>query len=125
MPFDGTGDGRGEVLQKLERVIDLLSNEERWCKGIAETPGGRRCLMGAIRKAEGQLLLEPIVLQAIREVTGRNYWRIESFNDAKATSHALVLEVLERASENVAAGRNAAAPRRTGMRSWWRSLSAA
>jgi hypothetical protein len=123
MPFDGAGDGRGEVLQKLGRVIDLLASEERWCKGIAETPGGRRCLMGAIRKAEGHLLLEPVVLEAIREVTGRNYWRIESFNDAKATSHALVLEVLDRASANVAAGR-VAAPRQAGIRSVWRSLFA-
>lgn len=123
MPFDGTGYVQSYALDKMDRVIDLLSTEERWCKGIAETPGGRHCIIGAIRAVQAQLVLEPVILQAIKEVTGRSYWRIESFNDAKVTSHALVLQVLQRARANVAAGQVATVPADTGVRSWWRPVA--
>jgi hypothetical protein len=126
MPFDGTPHRASDALGRLDRVIELLASEDRWCKGVTETPGGRRCVIGAMRAADAQLL-EPVVLQAIRDVTGRSYWRIESFNDARATSHALVLAVLERARQDVAAGRLADPPQRTGVRRWlcaaWRPTS--
>ena len=33
MPFDGTGfEGRVEALEKMDQVIDLLSDQRRWCK---------------------------------------------------------------------------------------------
>src|SRR5262249_13637002 len=38
------------------------------------------------------------------EVSGKRYWRIEFFNDDPRTTHADVLEVLQRARENIIAG---------------------
>jgi hypothetical protein len=56
--------------------------------------------------------LGPIVLRAINEVTGRHYWRIESFNDHHATDHAQVVEVLARARSDIAAAHSVALRRR-------------
>lgn len=123
MPLDGSSFVHDDALGRIDRVIDLLATEDRWCKGIAETPGGRRCIIGAIRAAEAHLVLEPLVLHAIREVSGRRYWRIESFNDAKTTTHAQVLAVLQRTRADIAAGRVAAPAMRRGIGGWWRSLT--
>jgi hypothetical protein len=101
MPFDGTGyEGRVQALDKMDRVIDLLSDPRRWCKKRLRTPDGRYCLLGAIR-AEGLVseLVAPLLL-AIEQVTGHS-WRIEEFNDHRRTTHALVLKVLGRARENI------------------------
>jgi hypothetical protein len=46
--------------------------------------------------------LKPVVLQAIHDVTGQRYWRIESFNDHPYTRHAEVRRVLARARQLVA-----------------------
>jgi hypothetical protein len=53
-------------------------------------------------------MLQPVVLRAINEVTGRHYRRIESFNDHPDTDHGQVVEVLARAREDLIAGRLAA-----------------
>ena len=49
--------------------------------------------------------LQPVVLRAINEVTGRHYRRIESFNDHPDTDHGQVVEVLARARDDLIAGR--------------------
>ena len=59
-------------------------------------------IRGAIMAVDGVGILEPIVLRAIREVTGRHYRRIVSFNDNPNTDHAQVVEVLARARMNLA-----------------------
>jgi hypothetical protein len=49
--------------------------------------------------------LGPAVLEAINQVTGKNYRKIEHFNDSHWTDHTMVLTALARARENIAAGR--------------------
>jgi hypothetical protein len=107
MPLDDTGfRDRFDPLDKIDRVIDLLAAEERWCKGALATPDGRRCILGAIQAVGGiRVLVRPVSI-AIRQVTGRRYgwvgsYIIPRFNDHHATTHALVVTVLHRARENI------------------------
>jgi hypothetical protein len=105
MPLDDTGFRKhGEPLDKIDRVIDLLVTEDRWCQGHLVTRDGRRCIMGAITAVGGtDVLVRPVML-AIRQVTERDFDRIERFNDAQTTTHALVLTVLYQARENILNG---------------------
>src|ERR1041384_5900827 len=117
MPFDGVGLGLDERVGKIDKVIDLLATPDKWCKGTLKTHDGRRCLAGAIMAVDGVVTLQPVVLRAINEVTGRHYRRIESFNDHPDTDHVQVVEVLSRgrgalvAGPGVALGGPPAAPR--------------
>lgn len=105
MPFDPAGlELRFEALQRLEGVIDLLAEKERWCKGALRTDDGRMCIVGAMREVDGELLLYAPIRRAIREVTGQGHRRIQAFNDSWFASHELVLEVLERARHNLEVG---------------------
>src|SRR5215813_14355561 len=97
MPFDGVGFAFQDRVSKIDQVIDLLATPDKWCQGSYKTPDGRYCIRGAIVTVEGANNLRPIVLQAIREVTGKHYFRIESFNDHADTNHAQVVQVLMRA----------------------------
>jgi hypothetical protein len=108
MPFDGVGLGLDERVGKIDKVIDLLATPDKWCKGTLKTHDGRRCIRGAIMAVDGVGTLQPVVLRAINEVTGRHYRRIESFNDHPDTDHAQVVEVLARARDELFAGRLAA-----------------
>src|SRR5438105_3306226 len=105
MPFDGVGFGFDDRLGKMDKVIDLLGTPDRWCKGTLRTHDGRHCIRGAIMAVDGVGTLQPVVLRAINEVTGRHYRRIESFNDHPDTDHAQVVEVLARARDDLVAGR--------------------
>lgn len=124
MPFDGTGyEGRIEALDKMDKVIDLLSREDRWCKQQLRSYDGRRCILGAMMAADATIVLKEPILLAIKQVTGRDYLRIEMFNDHPLTTHGLVLKVLNQARENVV---NGVAERPTMVASppvgaWWRS----
>lgn len=98
-----------EPLDKIDRVIDLLTTEDRWCQGQLETADGRRCIMGAIQAVDGADVLIHAIAIAIRQVTGRRFSWIASnsiprFNDDYATSHALVMTVLFQAREAIASG---------------------
>jgi hypothetical protein len=105
MPLDDTGFRKhNEPYDKIERVIDLLATEDRWCKGQLVTKDGRRCIMGAIEAVRGTDVLVRPVLQAIRQTTARDFGRIERFNDDPATTHALVLTVLFQARDNILSG---------------------
>ena len=105
MPFD---DCAVEIpwiaLEKIERIFALLRTNDRWYQGAMERDGGRRCILGAMRAAHAEFLLERPILRAIRQVTGRNYRCIESFNDSETTTHAVVLEVLTKTRENLRNG---------------------
>src|SRR5262245_11868768 len=103
MPLDGTElEAIGNsILTKLRAVERLLINEQQWCKGGLRDKDGCFCLVGAMQAVEGRKLLNPIILRAIRDVDGKRYWRIESFNDHPRTTHTDVLRVLRRARENV------------------------
>jgi hypothetical protein len=105
MPLDDTGfRKRSELLDKIDLVIDMLATEDRWSKGQLVTKDGRRCIMGAIEAVGGtDVLVRPVAL-AIRQVTARDFGRIERFNDDPTTTHALVLTVLFHARENILNG---------------------
>src|SRR2546421_10266124 len=104
MPFDGIDTFEPHPLAKLGAVERLLATDQQWCKGRLRDAHGRHCLVGAIEAVDGRQMLRRVVLQAAREVSGKRYWRIESFNDDPRTTHADVLEVLRHARENIIAG---------------------
>ena len=102
MPFDGRFyEGQNPALVKIDQVIDLLATPDRWCKGSLYLPDGRRCLAGAMQKVDALHVLRRPILDAIHEVSGKHYQHIEQFNDARSTTHPLVLSVLMRARENI------------------------
>ena len=105
MPFDGTDyEGRIDALARMDKVIELLSREDRWCKQQLRSYDGRRCILGAMMAADATVALKEPILQAIKQVTGRDYLRIEMFNDHPLTSHPLVVSVLHQARGNVISG---------------------
>jgi len=105
MPFDGTGyESRIDALDKIDKVIDLLAREDRWCKQQLRSYDGRRCILGAMMAADATVALKEPILLAIRQVTGRDYLRIEMFNDHPLTTHGLMLRVLHQARDNVIRG---------------------
>lgn len=111
MPFDGAEkefDERLRVLtqiaDEIERVATLLEREDQWCKGTLSTPDGRHCILGAMSAVKAGRVVELVLLNAIKDVTGRRFSRIDAFNDAASTSHAHVLAVLKRAEDNVRRG---------------------
>jgi hypothetical protein len=105
MPFDGVGLIGNESVRKIDEVIDLLATPEKWCKGALRSHDGRYCIRGAVRAVDAADVLEPPILDAIGEVAGKRFRRIESFNDHPNTSHDQVLAVLGRARANLALGR--------------------
>ncbi len=122
MPFDGTGyEGRIEAIDKMDKVIDLLGREDRWCKQQLRSYDGRRCILGAMMAADATIVLKEPILRALKQVTGRDYLRIEMFNDHPLTTHGLVLKVLQQARENVINGvmERPAAPASLAAATWW------
>lgn len=105
MPLDGTDLALfgNHPLAKLGAVENLLATEQQWCKGRLRDRQGRHCLVGAMQEVEARQILEPIILQAAREIAGKYYWRIEFFNDDPQTTHADILRVLRLARENIIA----------------------
>jgi hypothetical protein len=91
------------LLVKLGRVERLLATEQQWCKGRLRDVQGRHCVVGAIEAADAWEELPAIILRATREVSGKRYWRIESFNDDPNTTHRDVLLVLRRARQSIIA----------------------
>jgi hypothetical protein len=106
MPFDGREFGRhSEMLRKLGAVTELLGTEERWYKRELKTRDGRRCILGALMHVGGNAQLSEIILCAARELTGKPYRGVESFNDGSTTTHRLVLAVLSRSRDIILSGR--------------------
>jgi hypothetical protein len=104
MPFDGTiYEGRVRSLDKMDKVIELLSDERRWCKKQLRSLDGRYCIAGAMMAVDASRELRKPILLAVEQVTGHHYCSIETFNDNQLTTHAFVLKVLERARENMLA----------------------
>ena len=104
MPFDGVGYVSSEPLRKIDAVLDLLSTPDKWCKGALRSHDGRYCIRGAVMSVGATDQLEPAILQAIGEVAGHRFRRIESFNDYPNTTHEQVVSVLQRARDNMAGG---------------------
>jgi hypothetical protein len=103
MPLDSLEFAENPLLVKLGRVERLLATEQQWCKGRLRDVHGRHCLVGAIEAAHAWEELPTIILRASREVSGKRYWRIESFNDDPNTTHRDVLLVLRRARASIIA----------------------
>ena len=105
MPFDGLADDRQQyLLDKLDAVSGLLACEQKWCKRHMRTPDGGRCLLGALIDAKARWLFYRSAVIAAREVTGKHYHRVESFNDDFTTSFTEVQAVLERIRATLIAG---------------------
>jgi hypothetical protein len=112
MPFDGAGFcDRFQTLSKMDKTIDLLGDEARWCTKHWRTHDGRHCIRAAIAAVDGARELERPVALAIRQVTCRTFLHIEHFNDHALTTHALVMQVLRQARVNIATGAEPALPR--------------
>lgn len=114
MPFDGVGFIGNESVRKMDEVIDLLATPDKWCKGALRSHDGRYCIRGAVRAVDGADLLEPTILDAIGQVAGKRFRRIESFNDHPNTSHEQVVAVLIRARDNLASGKVGVTAERAG-----------
>ncbi len=97
MPLDGTEMFENPALGKLWQVECMLATEDQWCKGRLHDRKGRHCLVGAIAEVNGRQELTRPIIRAIKEISGKHYWRIESFNDDPSTNHQDVLRVLYRA----------------------------
>ncbi|MGO8914593.1 MAG: hypothetical protein ACLQJR_01635 [Stellaceae bacterium] len=124
MPFDGKGmEIQLDTLDKIDRVIDLLDRPEKWCKGVLKSSDGRLCVLGAVLEAHADKVLKVPLLAAIEQVTGRSYPRIETFNDHRTTTHAVVMQVLRQARRNILAGEHLA-PARTVAPGLWRRFAA-
>jgi hypothetical protein len=104
MPFDGVGFISTEPVRKIDEVIDLIGTPDKWCKGALRSHDGRYCIRGAVRAVDAAEVLEPTILEAIGQVAGKRFRRIESFNDHPNTSHEQVMAVLDRARENLIVG---------------------
>lgn len=96
MPLDGIEMFGNPTLGKLWQVECLLATEDKWCKGRLHDRKGRHCLVGAIVEADGRQELTRPIIRAIKEISGKHYWRIELFNDDPATTHRDVLRVIDR-----------------------------
>lgn len=105
MPFDGTGVMiQTDLLAKVDLIMEMLGAEERWCKKQFRGQGGDRCLLGALKDANGGKDLSAMILRAAVETSGICYDRIDHFNDSPSTDHALVMRVLGRVRHAVANG---------------------
>lgn len=122
MPLDCLSFSENPLLAKLGRVERLLATERQWCKGRLHDGDGRYCLVGAIEAADGWPQIARFILRAARQVSGRRYWRIESFNDDPRTTHPDVLAVLRRARDNIIADMAKECDRRPWRRKWLRAL---
>jgi hypothetical protein len=103
MPLDSLDFPQNPLLAKLGRVERLLATERQWCKGKLRDGDGRHCLVGAIEAADAWPEVGRVILRAAREVSGKRYWRIESFNDDPRTKHTDILAVLRCARQNIIA----------------------
>lgn len=122
MPLDSLEFSQNPMLTKLSRVERLLATERQWCKGRLRDSDGRHCLVGAIEAADCWPEVARIILRAAREVSGKRYWRIESFNDDPQTTHADVLAVLRRARQNIVASMASECDRQPWHRKWLQAL---
>lgn len=104
MPFDGTESPVYERLDKIDQVIEILGSPMRWCKGAERNRNGQYCIRGALLAVDGLSLLEPAILRSIHQTAGRQFRRIEEFNDHPRTTHAQVLAVLHRTRDDLIGG---------------------
>jgi hypothetical protein len=100
MPFDGAGVGADRRVDQIDEVIWLIGLPQKWIKGKRRTGDGRFCVTGALIEL-GATRLQPAILDAMTEVTGKPYGSVEAFNDDPETTHFLLMRVLERARADV------------------------
>ncbi len=63
-------------MRKMDEVIDLLGTPDKWCKGALRSHDGRYCIRGAVRAVDAADALEPSILEAIGQVAGKRFRRI-------------------------------------------------
>jgi hypothetical protein len=101
MPLDGSAASDMLALDQLDRVTRSIREPDLWCQQQLRSFDGRRCLLGAMMAADANVTLKAPILAAIKQVTGRDYLRIEMFNDHPLTTHGLVMRVLKQARVNL------------------------
>lgn len=100
------------ILENLEETKKLLSDPGRWCQGAAALNSEGRfvspiekyavswCLIGALRKTAHLCGLGEVVTETTDFIRKEVLYRfISGFNDDPRTSHADVLNLLDRAIE--------------------------
>lgn len=90
-----------KTLDVLRSARKFLSNEDRWCKNVLVDPCGRRCLMGAMSNyvpdewSSG--LYDAVCVVETHVPSAYSGMGLAVFNDAESTTHANVLDLLDRA----------------------------
>ena len=121
MPFDGVGLASDDRLGKIDKVIDLLATPDRWLQGALRDGNGRYCLRGAMMAVDALVSLRPVILRAIKDVTGKYFLQVETFNDHFDTRHDQVLRVLVLARDKIVADRLTAARDTARQQMSWRA----
>jgi hypothetical protein len=94
MPFDGADFDGSRDLQLIDAVIALVRGEPDDAKAS---------ILGAMRAVGAEAELKRYIRRAIRELTGRYYRRIDTFDYAPITTRALAIEVLYRTRHQILA----------------------
>lgn len=93
-----------DKLKLLSRTKQVLQ-DDGWCQGMATSPSGRHCLMGALNEASEQLDMDPRELWIVEETidkailtktrkTNLDMW-ISKWNDASGRTVDDVLKILD------------------------------
>lgn len=85
-----------EVGQIILKARELLSDPAKWCQGRAANDRGARCIIGALWELDD----EAAQLRALRRIRKLAGTSIVLFNDDPNTTHAMVLDLLDRAATN-------------------------
>lgn len=87
------------TLEVLRGARELLRDEDRWIKGDFENGVGGFCLLGALVHSEDEKCLAYSALQRQVNMMSKTGFGIAvaTFNDAKTTTHADVLDLLDKA----------------------------
>jgi len=104
MPFDGA-ESPFYYLGKIDEVIDLVEAPGQWTQRIYRNRRGQYCLKEVLNMVGVAQVLEPVILRAAADITGKEFCCVESFNDMSDTTQRDVVSVLRRVRDDVAAGR--------------------
>jgi hypothetical protein len=88
-----------EVYFKLYAIREYLSDPERWVKHAFRFEGGKCLEQVRIELAPCDMMAACLIERAIADVTGRGANTIAAFNDRRTTTHAVLMQVLDRAVE--------------------------
>lgn len=112
MPFDAPTEVKAEI-RILDRMEEILSTPEMWCKEYYMDQHGAHCLLGAAEVACGGV---PGRVNMLERGDERMFRRIEAllepmtegdvagFNDMATTTHADILNLIDKARLKILGG---------------------